>query len=268
VCATSIEPTIQGYDKGLRLQIFFSRVHAYLYELVVLDDSPIRSLADFKGQEIGEPNLGATTEIFANDMLAGAGLRRGDYSFVPVGVGAQAMTALVTHKVAGFTITSMDRVQAESVSHLKFRSFRDPILVDIPNSGFAASPATIAAKGDVLKRFTRAIVKAAILMRVNPQAAARLALMGERSQPLTPDALSAQAAQFVALQNVLAAADPSSPRIGYTPPGGMAIYDRFFYNAGLTSTLVPADAIVTNQFIAYANDFDRNAWIAEARKMR
>jgi NitT/TauT family transport system substrate-binding protein len=269
VCATSIEPTILGYDKGLRLQIFFSRVHQYLFELVVLDDGPIKSLADFKGQSIGEPNAGATTEISANDMLSGAGLKRSDYDYIPVGVGAQALSALVTHKVGALSLTVMDRIAAEDVAHLKFRIFRDPILLDIPNSGFAAAPATIAAKGDLLKRYARANVKAALLIRENPQAAARLALMGQRGgTDIAPDALRAETAQLIALQNDLAGADPASPRIGYMPPSGITIYTTFFYNAGLTSTIVPASAIVTNQFIPYANDFDKKAWIAEVRAMR
>jgi len=35
----------------------------------------------------------------------------------------------------------------------------------------------------------------------------------------------------------------------------------------LTSALVPAAAIVTNQFIAFANDFDKKAWIAQVKAM-
>jgi hypothetical protein len=40
------------------------------------------------------------------------------------------------------------------------------------------------------------------------------------------------------------------------------------YNAGLTPALVPATAVVTNQFVRYANDFDKKAWIAEVKRMR
>jgi NitT/TauT family transport system substrate-binding protein len=267
ICATSIEPTILGYEKGLRLQLFFSRVHAYVYELVTLADSPIKTLADFKGQDIGETSVGATPEIMVNAMLAGAGLKPSDYQFVPVGVGAQALLALTSHKVAAYTITSMDRVAAETVAHLTFHVFRAPLLEDIPNSGFAASPATVAAKGDLLQRYARANVKAALLIRENPQAAARFALMGRPAAATTPDAVAAEATQLSELRDVLAAADPASPRIGYTSVAGVARYDQFIYDAGVTKSLVPAAAIVTNQFIAYANDFNKKAWIAEVRAM-
>jgi ABC-type nitrate/sulfonate/bicarbonate transport system substrate-binding protein len=166
-------------------------------------------------------------------------------------------------------ITSMDRVNAETVSGMKFRVFRDPILQDIPNSAFAVSPETLAAKADMLKRYARANVKAALLIRENPQVAARYAVMGPQgTTPVTPEAVKAQAAQLIELQGILAGADPANPRIGYMSPNGIGIYDQFFYNAGLTKEIVPASAIVTNAFIPYANDFDKKAWIAEVKRMR
>jgi NitT/TauT family transport system substrate-binding protein len=269
ICATSIEPTILGYDKGVRLQVFLSRVHEYEYVLAVLDDSPIRTLADFKGKDIGEPNAGSTTEVSANDMLSGAGLKKSDYNFVPVGVAAQALTAVSSHRVAGLSTDAVALAGDAAVAHLKFRIFRDPILDSIPNASFEARPDVIANKGDLLKRYARAIVKAALLIRENPQVAARYALMGENIVTgVTPEALAREVSVLNALQNNLAGADPANARIGYTPVSGIALYCQFLYNAGLTSTLVPASAVVTNQFIPYANDFDKNAWIAAVRKMR
>ena len=268
ICATSIEPTIQGYSKGLRLQIFFSRVATYEYLLAVLDDSPIKTLAEFKGKDIGEPNAASATEVSANDMLAGAGLRRSDYNFVPVGAGAQALAALVTHKVAGLSDSATALGTEGAVSHLKFRMFRDPILDSIPNAGFEARPDVIATKGDLLRRYARAIVKAALLIRMNPGVAARYALMGESvGQKITPDALAIAKQELIGLQGHLVGADPSSDRIGEMPVKGIALYCKALYDAGLTPTLVPVADIVTNQFIAYANGFDKKAWIAEVRKM-
>lgn len=73
---------------------------------------------------------------------------------------------------------------------------------------------------------------------------------------------------LVLSQGDLAAADPSSPRIGSMPLRGMEIYSRFFVDSGLTSQLVPPSAIVTNQFIADANDFNHKAFIAQAKQMK
>jgi hypothetical protein len=37
---------------------------------------------------------------------------------------------------------------------------------------------------------------------------------------------------------------------------------------GLTKTVVPVAAVLTNQFIAYANDFDHKAFVARVKAMR
>jgi ABC-type nitrate/sulfonate/bicarbonate transport system substrate-binding protein len=269
VCATSIEPTILGYDKGLRLVIFFSRVATYEYLLAVPADSPIKTLAGFKGAEIGEPGPGSAVEVAANDMLQGAGLRKSDYTYDPVGAGAQALAALVAHKVAGLADSATALGTEGAVSHLTFRYFKDPILDSIPNAGFGARPDVIATKGDLLRRYARAIVKAAILIRENPAVAARYALMGESvGAAITPAALQTAKDELIGLQGHLIAADPMNPRIGATPLAGIDLYSRLLYDDGLARTIVPASAIVTNQFIAFANGFDRKAWIAAVKRMR
>jgi NitT/TauT family transport system substrate-binding protein len=268
ICGMSIESIILGYPKGLRLQTFLSRNRRYGFVLAVPDNSPIRTLADFKGQPIGEPSLGSPgIEVSATDMLMGAGLKRSDIVFVPVGVEAQALAALTSGKVAALGDTVVALGTKSTVSGIKFRIFRDPILDSIPNDAFAARPDEIVAKADVFRRYARAIVKASILIRENPELAARYALENSGGAPnLTPEAIQKETAQLVALRDYLIG-EPSNPRIGEMSLSGVALYSKFFADNGLTPTLVPAADIVTNQFVAYANDFDKNAWIAEVKRM-
>ncbi len=269
VCAASMEPTILGYDKGIRMQTFFARVYRYSYTMAVLADSPIRTLADFKGKTIGEPGPGDTTEVVANNTLAGAGLKKGDYSFAAVGAGAQAIAALASHRVDGLTTAVADVTPQSAAAGVKIRLFGNPLLASIPNAGFAATPGTIASKGDLLRRYARAIAKASVIIRENPDLAAKYALLAlHNGAPITPEAIARQASVLRALADFYAGADPMNPRIGNVPYNGIALYCQFFYDAGITKSLVPAREISTNQFIAFANDFDHKAWIAEARRMR
>lgn len=267
ILSASIEPIIQGYERGVRLQAFFSRDPRYDYVLGVLDDSPIKTLADFKGIEIGETNVGATAEISANDMLRGAGLRQSDYTFVPIGIGAQGLTAIVGKKVAAVTFPSVELGLDSIVGHVKFRVFRDPLLDSIPNVGYMASPATIAAKSDAIARYTRAMVKAALFIHYNPQVSARYFLEGS-GQQVTPELLDTVTREIVLLQGDLPAADPSNKRIGYVDPRGVALYCRFMNDAHLTKALVPAGDVATNRFITFANDFDHKAVVAAAQRAR
>jgi NitT/TauT family transport system substrate-binding protein len=267
ITTSSVEPVLTGYEKGLRLQLFLARASRYSYVLGVLDDSPIRALADFKGQDIGEINIGSAAEIAAESMLAGAGLRKGDYAFVPIGTGAQAFNAIVSKRVAGAAFPYIELSTYEVIGNLKLRYFRHPILTDIANIGYEASPATIQTKGDILKRFCRAIVEAAVFVRENPPASARLFLQVSGGKFTDAD-VQMKTRELVLLQNDLPGADPSSKKIGYLSPQGIEFYSKFLTDAGLTHEVVPGSAIVTNQFIDYANDFDHQALIAYAKKAR
>jgi NitT/TauT family transport system substrate-binding protein len=259
ICSLSAEAVIAGYDKGLKLQYFFSNASRFSNVLAVPDDSPIKTLADFKGKTVGEINVGSSGEVTAELMLAGAGLRKGDFSFLPIGVGAQALQAITSKQVDAIAFPTGEIVPMEVVGNLKMRTFRDPTLGDISNSGFAAAPATIQTKADVLRRFSRALVKAALFVRYNPAVAARefLAAQGK--------AIAREITELKLLEVDLPAADPSSRRIGAFSLTGIQIISRTLQTYGKTASVVPAPAIVTNDFVSYANDFDHNAVIALAK---
>jgi NitT/TauT family transport system substrate-binding protein len=197
-------------------------------------------------------------------MLQGAGLKKGDVSYIPIGTGAQAISALTSGKVSGAAFPYPELALYEAMGHVKFRFFHHPILKDIPNVAYAATPATIAAKGDILKRFVRAHVEAAIFIRENPEAAARMFVQGSGLK-VTPEAIQDEINLLGFSQDQLPGVDPTNQRIGYMPLRGLNVYANFMAANGLANSVVPASAIVTNDFIAYGNDFNRRAFIARAR---
>jgi NitT/TauT family transport system substrate-binding protein len=266
ICTSSVEPVILGYAKGLRAVFFLNRDPRYDYVTAVLTTSPIKTLEDFKGANIGETNIGSTSEITTNSVLSGAGLKKTDYSFTPVGQGALALTAVQSHKVDAMSMPTLELAVEQMVGGVKYRYFPDTRLSDIPNVGFAATPAVIASKGDLLKRYARAIVKASIVIRVNPQLAARYFMEGS-GQRVTDDSLALMTKEVIALEPDFPGYDLSNPRIGYYSPSGFELYCKFIYDAGLTPALVPGNELITDQFIAYANDFDKKAFIAQAKAM-
>jgi ABC-type nitrate/sulfonate/bicarbonate transport system substrate-binding protein len=266
ICSLALEPIIQGYDKGVRLTSFFARDPHYEYVLGVPANSPIKSLADFKGQSIGEYSPGSGAEVSTNNMLEGAGLKRTDFSYSPIGNGAQAIQALNSGKVAGaaFPFVELQIYVVNADQH--YRYFWHPILKDIGDVGYAATPATIQSKADLLKRFARANAKAALLIRVNPALAARYFVQAEGIK-VTDDAVSKETRLLEISQDQLPGFDPSSNTIGKMSTAGMGFLSNFLYTNGLTPQLVPTSALVDNRFIAFANDFDHKAFLAEAKKM-
>ncbi|HVY35323.1 MAG TPA: hypothetical protein VG960_12995, partial [Caulobacteraceae bacterium] len=125
--------------------------------------------------------------------------------------------------------------------------------------GYAASPEEMATKGDALRRFSRAIVKASLLVRYNPKAAAR-ALQTADGMPLDEATLKAKTAELIAWQDDLPASDPNSKQIGLVSLKGMEAYIKLLAEAGAIKTAVPVSSVVTEDYIAYANTFDRKAF--------
>jgi NitT/TauT family transport system substrate-binding protein len=267
VASLSVEPLLQGYDKGLRMQLFLSRQPRYSYVLAVLDGSPIRTLADFKGKDLGENSVGSAAEPAAEWMLAGVGLKKTDYSFVTIGAGAQGLEALVDKRVDGVAFPFSALAQYEVAGHVKIRIFQHPILSDVGNVGYAALPATIQTKADVLRRFSRAIVEASLFIRINPAASARLYLQLQDGGGKYTQQLADMTRYITLIQDYLPAANPASKRIGYLSPQGLEVYSKLLTDFGITPRVVPSSAIVTDQFIAFANDFDHQAVIALAKNM-
>jgi NitT/TauT family transport system substrate-binding protein len=265
--AEAVEPLIIGYERGVRLEAFFSRAQTNEYVLGVNADSPIRRLADFKGQILGEYSVGSSAEDYVNSMLAGAGLSRGDYSYIPIGNGAQAIQALNAHKVAGAAFPVLELLNYQITAGQKYRFFFHPILQYIGDTAYVATPATIQSKADALKRFCRATAKAAILIRENPRLAARWYLEGAGIK-VTDDAVDKEVQLLVLAQDMLPGANPTSSRIGAIPPAGMAVLAQAMFENGRTSQPISPALFDTDQFVDYANDFDHKAEIARAKSMR
>ena len=259
-----IEPVVAGYDKGVRLQGFLARQARYAYVLAVPAGGPVKALADFRGTVLAETTVASPGEVMAKSMLSGAGLKAGDYAFLMTGFVPAGLSAITSKRVDGAAFPYLEIVNDTIVGGLQFRVFRHPILDDIADVGYFATPVTIAAKADVLQRFARAIVEAALFVRTNPAAAARLYLDGS-GQKVTPDLLQKTTRVITLLQDDLPAANPANKRIGLLAPQKIDLYDRYLADSGFTHSAVPGAAVATDRFIAFANDFDHQAVIAQAR---
>jgi NitT/TauT family transport system substrate-binding protein len=267
ITPATLEPVIQGYDKGVRLVTFLARDPHYEYVLGVLAGSPIKTLADFKGTQIGEYSAGSAAEVSTTAMLLGAGLKRSDFSYIPIGNGAQAISALTSGKVAGAAFPYAELAIYVTNANQKYRYFWNPILKDIPDVGYSTTPAILESKADQLRRFSRAVVEAAILIKVNPHVAARYFLQGAGIEP-TADALAKETQLLEISQDQLPGFDPMSPTTGKLSRTGIGVLAQFLHDNGLSAEVVPTSALVTDRFLAYANDFDKKAFIARAKAMR
>ena len=266
ICPIGIEPLITNYGIGTRLMMFLTRAAKFTYVYAVLEDSPIKSLADFKGKTVGvHTSDGASAMAATESGLAVAGVKPSDYALVTIGKEDDAMAALVSGKVDAAALPYYEFIPY-IVAGRKLRIFPHPALQDVANSGYAISPAVMAAKGDAVKRFSRAIVKSALLIRYNPKAAARAILIALH-RPYTDADLERKTAELNAWQAYLPAADPNNKQIGVVGMAQVQVYIDLMKRAGIVADPPPATAIVTDEFIGPANDFDHAAFETYAKSL-
>jgi ABC-type nitrate/sulfonate/bicarbonate transport system substrate-binding protein len=267
ICPAAIEPLVDHYDDGIRMKLFLSRASKFGVVIAVLQDSPIKNLADLKGKSIGVHSAAGSAGTFTTQSaLAAAGLGPADATMVTIGMDKQAMQAFTSGKVDAVGLPLYELVPY-MVAGVKMRVFRHPLVGDFPNGGYAAAPSVMAAKADALGHFSRAIVKASLLIRHNPMAAARY-ILTTQGKPFTGEDVQRTAAQLAAWEDELPASDPESRTIGAVPDSGVQTYIGLLADSGVTKRLIPASEVVTDRFIAFANDFDRSAFERRVKSMR
>lgn len=267
ICSISAEAVMQGYERGLKLQYFFNLAPRLTNVLAVLDDSPIHSLGDFKGKNIGVITVGSAGEVVGKLMLEGAGIRGDDVTWSPIGQGPQALQAIQAHRVDAVAFPYAEVVPMELAGNMHMRVWRHPTLKDVSAAGYAATPAAIAdpVKSDAIKRFARGVAMASVFVHTNRFAAARIFLEAQGLKP-TDELVARQAESFRLLADDIPYIDPRTGKIGSLPLAAIELYSHALTDVGMTKNVVPVDAIATNSLIDYANDFDHNAVIALAKK--
>jgi NitT/TauT family transport system substrate-binding protein len=259
ICPVGIEPLVMPPPAGgVQLKMFLARIAKFGYVIGVPEDGPIRTVADLKGKKIGVHSAtGASAVLATTSTLLAAGLKPGDYELMTIGLNDEALGALAAGEVSAVALPLYELLPF-MVAGTRLRIFRHPTLADVPNSGYAAAPAVIAAKAAALKHFCRAIVKASLFVRYNPAAAAR-ALLAADGQPFDDADLQRKTAEMTAWEDDLPAADPANHRIGAISLTGTQAYIQLMVDAGVSRTSVPASQVVTDEFIAFANDFDHRS---------
>ena len=256
ICPIGIEAAITAYGQGKQLKMFLTRASKFGYVLTALEDSPIKSLADFRGKSIGVHTLtGASPVLTTRSALATVGLGPMDYTLVGIGMSDSAASAIASGKVQAAALPLYELIPY-IVGGMKLRIWHHPTLGSAANAGYLAAPSVLTAKHDAIGRFSRAIVKASLLIHYHPDLAAH-AMLTAVGKPFTPDDVQRRTAELNAWQDDLPAADPDSRRIGAPSLPVMQRYLQLLKDAGAVTTVIPVADVATDEFVAFSNDFDR-----------
>lgn len=267
VAIVTVEPAINGYDKGIRGK-FFSRINNRLiYYIAVPEDSPIKTVADLKGKKIGVASFGSAAVPVVKSILRSAGIEPQSDTLLPVGVMDQAMAALRSGNVQALGLYDGIYYALERAG-IKFRYFYHPTLADFGNTGLFASDETIKNKKDELCRFGRAFAKATLFAETNPEAAVKLywkAVPAARRGSDDAEAMKSGMAEVSPMLKVYDIGFPPKAQFGMIDRSAFEKYMELNKQEGVVAATPPVDAIVTDDFMACINKFDAEAVRKKAR---
>ncbi|MEV4804035.1 ABC transporter substrate-binding protein [Nonomuraea sp. NPDC049421] len=168
----TVEPVAIGHDKDLDLAYFSSYWAKWIYSLQVPDGSAVRSIADLKGKKIGVSAVASSGATFARTAMELNGLGQNGATLVPIGAGAQQINAIKSGQVDALALWD---IQYQIVRNAGVTLTPLPVkeTADAWGGGFATTRKNLEAKKDVLERFGRAVAKAFVFAKANPEAAIR-----------------------------------------------------------------------------------------------
>ena len=271
VGAASPGEAIVGIQSGqLNIRYYYDLYYANIWSVAVLPDSAIKSLAELKGKKLGVQSMGSAGITFAKAFVKEAGLDpQKDISFLPVGLGAQAMTSVRQNLVDGVIFWDA-ALKKLAFSGLTLRDLPSPEnLRTLPDVGLLARTDTIEKNPKMLAGIGRAIAKGYDFSMANPEAAVLI------TWKAYPEARSKNADPAQALKEGVAVnqgrlaiwnSDSVGAKHGLFIPADWQRLLQFFKDQGVMPATPPLDKVFTNQFIDQINAYDRAAVITDAKK--
>lgn len=270
VGAASPGEALVGIESGkLAIKYFYNLYYSNIWSISVLPDSQMKSLKDLKGKKLGVQSMGSAGVTFGRAFVQSAGLDpQTDVSFLPIGVGAQAITSVRQNLVDA--IVYWDAALAKfGFSGLKVRELPAPEeLKNLPDVSLLARTDTIEKNPKMLIGVGRAIAKAYDYSMANPEAAVRI------TWKTYPETASKNPDPAAAIQEGIAVNQGrlsiwNSPKAG-DKHGVLIGTDwehlvKFLADQGILKGKMPIDRVLTNDFIADINKYDRQAVIAAAK---
>lgn len=138
------------------------------YEIVVAEDSAIKSIAELKDKKVGVISLASGAILTVKAMLHQANVSPDSVELLPVGAGAQALAALRGDRVQALALFRGSHVAIENLG-VKLRYFTP----QVPSSVLAAHTDDIANKRMDLVHALQGVVMNSLYMQTNPEAGVR-----------------------------------------------------------------------------------------------
>ncbi len=262
LAVNTFEPTAQGVEKGMKTKIFLQTNESMLYYVGIPQDSGIKEISDLKGKKIGVSNLGSSALPIIKSMLDESGVPHSSSTFLPVGVGGQAMAALNTGKVDALALWDGIYFGLER-GGAKLNYLYHPTLHKFGNFGYMTSDQALKNKNDELCAFGRAVGKANYFLHENPRAVVPMYWESNPSARGNGD----EDAFNKTLDEItkMVATYGSGDTFGAIDKQGFTAYLSMLKEQGYISKPLSVEDVATDALTACANEFDKDAVREQAR---
>jgi NitT/TauT family transport system substrate-binding protein len=271
ITAADTGSILAGIQGNVPVKAIGGLVQNWPWRIATLPGSDIKSGEDLKGKKIGVISLASGSAPFARAFVSDAGLDpESDVELLPVGVGAQAATALTGGDVDALALyTQAYQVIEDSGTDVEFLD--NPEIFDgIRSLSFAVGNDALEENPDVYERFLRAAYKSLLFSAANPEAAMQIgykvfpAILGGDSADSRLDT------DVSALKAWLATATPTEGEPADWTDWG-AITDEewqktqdYTQGAGQISGPLDLGDVWDDSLLDAANDFDADSVLKDA----
>lgn len=259
---------VQARAKGAPIRSVYMSIRQNYNFPVVQEDSPIKSLADFKGKTIGVFSYGAQMVKIFKAMLAESGMDpEKDVTWVETGMGAQAVTALTSKRVDAWGTWDAQIANAENMG-IKLRRFSSPSADKLGwGSGYFVRDDYVKSHPQVIAKVMRCVAQGTLFAQTNPEATVRIhwqTFPNSKPTGLSDEEAMRQALHVLKTRLSFVKLEPGA-KWGELPPAAAEDMVTFMRATGALTTPLDAKDLYTNQFVDEINKFDADAVVKAAK---
>lgn len=253
---------ITARAKGAPLKSVYLNLRKNFQFPVVMDTSPIRSIADFKGKTVGIASYGTPTLQVVKAMLVEAGLDPNkDVTFIETGFGAQAVSALTNKSVDIWATWDSQAATAENLG-VKLRRFSSPYADRLRlGAAFFVREDLIKKDPKAIAGLLKCVAEASAMIARDPEGAVRAhwkIYPATKPSGVNDDEAFSQALHILKTRSEFVKLE-SGEKWGEIPEEAVSSMIEFMRtNGAQLGGLKPTD-VFTNEFIPAVNDFNSAA---------
>jgi len=252
----SMPATLNAIGRGQKLRAFYQYSTGSLFFLKVPKDSPIKSVKDLKGKNIGISEPGGGEVPMVKAALQGVGIDPDkDVRLIPIGEGSPAtFDAIKTGKVAAYSSNFQDNLAVE-LAGIPMRDITPAEYHTFPAQMMIATPDSLKKNREALIKLARGVAKASYWCQNRPADCERLMQKASKEEWATPQVAKPLLTRAMTQMTKLR----PTGRIGEPLRGPLEKYLTFLKTTNPKFKASKVEDILVTDMLEEINKFDRAA---------